>query len=59
MFYLNCCRKCGKEMVRQSGWVGENMIEYEVCVRCHHVEILSEGLTLEQVKEIESKKGYK
>ena len=59
MLQMNYCKECRKLMSRQIGWVGENMIEYEVCIGCGHIEILSEGLTLKQVKEIESIKGYK
>lgn len=59
MFDINHCRLCGNLMTKQIGWVGENMIEYEVCIGCRNIEILSEGLTLEQAKEIELQKGYK
>lgn len=52
------CPECDRGvLIYQTGWVGNKMIEYKICALCKYVEIMTQGVTIENIKNIEKMRG--
>lgn len=51
---INYCPRCNNLMIKQYGWIENQMIEYEVCIYCGF--LYSNTIDVEILKDIEKKR---